>query len=315
MDDQKKPSIPAGGQWRDYIRRIDPDHITFDNLKGSAVLLGFPCDEGVRRNNGRPGAKSGPEAIRNTLGRLAWHHSGEVLDAGDIRCTGEDLESAQAEFGKKMGQLLHAGSFPIGIGGGHEIAFGHYLGIRKFIQDGKLGIVNFDAHFDMRIPVENKGNSGTSFYQIARHCQEHRHTFDYLCIGLQKENNNAVLFDTADQYHAQWIKAPDVHFAYRETLKKDLERFLDKVDHVYLSFCLDVFNASIAPGVSAVNPLGLNPDIVLDLTRHLVMSGKVISFDLAELNPLYDIDQRTARLAAALIFHVVELLSCIGDNR
>ena len=158
----------------------------------------------------------------------------------------------------------------------------------------------------MRIPINHKGNSGTPFYQIARHCSDHEWPFDYLCIGLQKENNTAQLFQTASQNNAHWIEASDVHMIHFETLKKQVDLFLENVEHIYISFCLDVFNASVAPGVSAVNPLGLFPDIVLNLTRHIVCSRKVISLDIAELNPLYDIDHRTAKLAAALIFNVME---------
>ncbi len=306
MDDQKKSESPAGGLWQDHMRRIDPDAEAAGSLKGSSVLLGFSCDEGVRRNHGRPGARSGPEAIRDALGRLAWHHSGELLDAGDVLCPGDDLESAQAEFGNRISRLLQAGVFPIGIGGGHEIAFGHVQGIREAIGEQTLGIINFDAHFDMRGPVDGKGNSGTSFYQIAQQEEARGRAFNYLCIGLQKENNTRMLFDTAERYRAEWIEAFKVNLFNRESLTGRLDWFLEKVDHVYLSFCLDVFNASIAPGVSAVNPLGIYPDIILYLIQHIVGSGKVISLDLAELNPLYDIDQRTARLAAALIFHALD---------
>jgi formiminoglutamase len=270
------------------------------------VLVGFACDEGVRRNKGRPGAKTGPEAIRNALARLAWHDAGEFLDAGDIPCAGKNLETAQTVFARRVTRLLKAGGFPIGIGGGHEIAFAHYLGIRDFIGDKRLGLINFDAHFDMRIPVNGQSNSGTSFYQIARHCVDRQWSFDYLCMGIQKLNTTAELFQTATQYQAHWIEASDIRMDHNRTLRRRLDQFLETVEYVYVSFCLDVFNASIAPGVSAVNPLGLLPDIVMQLSRHIFTSRKVISMDIAELNPIYDIDHRTAKLAAAIIFHALE---------
>jgi formiminoglutamase len=158
----------------------------------------------------------------------------------------------------------------------------------------------------MRIPVNNLSNSGTSFYQIAQHCLEHQWPFHYLCIGIQKENNSAGLFQTAREHNAKWIEASDVHMIRLKELKRQINQFLDSVGYVYLSFCLDVFHASVAPGVSAVNPLGLYSDIVMNLTKHIFQSSKVICMDIAELNPLYDIDSRTARLAASLIFNVME---------
>ena len=303
---EKKSPSGAAELWRDHTRLIDSDHGAPESLNGAAVLTGFTCDEGVRRNNGRPGAKAGPEAIRNTLARLAWHTVGEFLDAGDIPCNARNLETAQTAFARRITRLLKAGGFPIGIGGGHEIAFAHYLGIRDFIGDKPLGIIIFDAHFDMRIPVNGQSNSGTSFYQIARHCTDHQWPFHYLCLGIQKANNTHELFQTAARYRAGWIEAPDIHMMRNQELRYQLDQFLENVEYVYFSLCLDVFNASIAPGVSAVNPLGLFPDIVLLLVRHIFASRKVISMDIAELNPLYDIDGRTAKLAAAIIFHALE---------
>jgi formiminoglutamase len=292
--------------WGDHICRIDPDRDLTTPLNGSAVLVGFACDEGVRRNNGRPGAKSGPDEIRNALTRLAWHHSGEFPDAGDITCTGGDLETAQTGFAHRISKVLNAGGFPIGIGGGHEIAFGFYSGIRDFIRDKRLGLINFDAHFDMRVPVGGLSNSGTSFYQIARHCADRQWPFYYLCIGIQALNTTRDLFQTAAQVRAHWIEASDIRMDHFRTLEYRLNQFLEKVEFVYVSICLDVFNASIAPGVSAVNPLGLFPDIVMLLLRHIFASHRVIGIDIAELNPLFDIDHRTAKLAAAIIFHALE---------
>ena len=66
-----------------------------------------------------------------------------------------------------------------------------------------------------------------------------------------------------------------------------------------------VFAAPFAPGVSAVQPLGLYPWHVIPLARQLAASGKVLSYELSELSPRYDIDQRTARLAANLIYEII----------
>lgn len=298
----------TGTHWRHHIRKCNLDEDELQPGKGNAALLGFACDEGVRRNNGRPGAKDGPEEIRTALSKLAWHQQNDILDVGDVVCIDGDLESAQGNFSDKIRQLLKAGYFPIGIGGGHEIAFGHYLGIRDVIQDAKLGIINFDAHFDMRIPVNNQGNSGTSFYQIAQHCKQHNLPFNYECIGIQKSANMIPLFEIAKKANAHWIYAHELTVTNLNPLLSDLERFLEKVDHVYVSFCLDVFNVAVAPGVSAINSFGPFPEPIMALCKHLFTSKKVISMDLAELNPLYDVDHRTAKLAAGIIFHSCEWL-------
>ena len=306
MTESFKIKVNPGSLWRHHIHPVSLDSDESETFGGRAALLGFVCDEGVIRNNGRPGAKAGPEEIRNALSRLAWHQHNDIVDAGDIVCVNGDLETAQRSFGKRAGLLLNRGYFPIGIGGGHEIAYGHYLGIRDHIEDARLGIVNFDAHFDMRIPVNNLSTSGTSFYQIAQHCKQYNLQFDYLCIGIQKSANTVQLFQTAQDLNADWINGSDITLDNIKPLQKKLDQFLDRVDHVYVSFCLDVFNVAVAPGVSAINPFGPFPEVIMHLCKHIFASQKVLCMDIAELNPLYDLDHRTAKLAAMIIFHACE---------
>ena len=133
-------------------------------------IIGFCCDTGISRNGGRVGAIQGPQIIREMLAKLAMHKQDVICyDAGDILCTNHDLETAQAALGHAVSRLLNKGITPIVLGGGHELAFGHYLGIAKSFHKENLGIVNFDAHFDMRpLLPDNKGSSGTPFLQIAQ---------------------------------------------------------------------------------------------------------------------------------------------------
>ena len=94
------------------------------------VIIGYACDEGVRRNNGRVGAKDGPDAIRKCMGKLPPR----ATDKGNITCKDGNLEKTQKELGEMVEKELKQGNFPLVIGGGHDIAYGHFLGINKAIQ-------------------------------------------------------------------------------------------------------------------------------------------------------------------------------------
>lgn len=59
--------------------------------------------------------------------------------------------------------------------------------------------------------------------------------------------------------------------------------------------------ASAAPGVSAPAALGVDPAIVERLVGEAIGSGRVAIADVAELNPRFDIDDRTARIAARFV--------------
>src|SRR3954470_7253084 len=98
------------------------------------ALIGFPTDEGVRRNRGRPGAAAAPAEIRRALARLVPDaRAGQAFldvveqtrDLGDVPISGE-LARDQDRLAEVVAAELEAGAFPIVIGGGHETAFGHF---------------------------------------------------------------------------------------------------------------------------------------------------------------------------------------------
>ena len=280
--------------------------VTF-NASDEATLLGFCSDEGVRRNKGRQGAAAGPDAIRAQLRNLPVHDLIDLADAGNIYCIGEDLEKAQAKLSDKISNLLGNGTLPIILGGGHEVAWGHYLGIRQHLgwKNGKLGILNIDAHFDLRAPEDGKTpTSGTSFWHMHQDSISQSEEFDYMVLGVQKAGNTRALFDFADHANVRYIMAGDIHLS---SSQECWEGWIAEMDHVYLTICLDAFSSSIAPGVSSPTVNGLLPGPWLtQLFNTLKESNKLISIDIAELNPSRDIDNRTAKLAASLIFGLLE---------
>lgn len=276
-------------------------------IKPTFALIGFRSDQGIERNLGRLGAAEGPIALRKTLARLAIPNSNfRLLDVGDIVCMNDDLEGAQAALGEIISLLLKQGCTPIVIGGGHELAWGHYQGIEKAFSKEQLGIINFDAHFDMRPLLANQqGSSGTPFLQIAKAHEKLERRFDYRCIGIQPSGNIPLLFETAKHYNVETLTADSFTLKPEES-RHLIEDAIKKNKIIYTSICLDVFAAAYAPGVSAPQALGLTPWQIIPLLHQLCESGRVISYDIAELSPQYDVDERTVKLAANLIFEIIQ---------
>ncbi len=278
--------------------------------KKNFALLGYACDKGVQLNQGRIGAFKGPDAIRKALAKLPNHLEGDIslIDVGTLEFFDGKLENIQVHLSEKVSQLLEQNTFPIIIGGGHDIAYGHYNGIRDFIAPEKtIGIINFDAHFDLR-SNENGNNSGTPFYQIAQDCKANQTSFNYLCLGIRKDANNAQLFETADGLNVLYLEREHFSMHYLEHVQLHLMQFIEEVDYIYMTIDLDGFSSAYAPGVSAPSPMGFSPDIVLESLKLIIDSGKLISMDLAEMNPDYDIDGQTAKLAASLVHYVMHQL-------
>lgn len=269
--------------------------------KNSFCLLGFACDEGVRRNKGRVGASEAPGAIRKSLASLAWNSKSDLYDLGDVTCKDGDLEAAQRDLGNCVKTLLAKNYTPLVLGGGHETAWGHFQGFTKEQKESLL-IINFDAHYDMRPMNEKKeGSSGTPFLQIAESCKKEKLPFNYLCIGIQGLSNTASLFKTAEQHDVKTIFADTLHNDGIISSLDVLSQELAKYDHIYLSVCMDVFAQAYAPGVSAPQALGLTPWQVLPLLRKIIRSKNILSADFVELCPAFDRDAQTARLLSALL--------------
>ena len=269
------------------------------------ALLGFACDAGVARNLGRVGAVAGPTSLRSALSNMAWQHGDlPAFDAGDVVCTGDELEAAQSAFGSELSALLDEGFRPIGLGGGHETAYGSWLGLAAFAARQKrvprIGIINFDAHFDLR--TADRGSSGTPFKQISDDCTRRGWPFQYACLGIAETANTAALFNQAGRLGVWWETDSVTQNAENPELLAKIERFVRGVDWLYVSVCLDVLPAATAPGVSAPAGFGMPLAVVESLLKKLKQSGKVRYTDIVELNPKFDIDQRTAKVAARLVW-------------
>lgn len=266
------------------------------------ALVGFACDEGVRRNQGRVGASAGPRALRAALANLAWHGLSRVYDAGDISCDGEQLEEAHERLAHRVAELIRLRHRPLVLGGGHETAWGSYLGWRRAHPTARLGIINIDAHFDLRpAPAPH---SGTPFLQMAEDHQARGLPFRYLCIGVAECANTVALFDRARSLGVAWHADDHVDRWTADELAAALDPFLRESDAVYLSVDLDALQSAVMPAVSAPAIRGLSLDCVTRVIDHVARSGRLALADVVELNPTYDQDGRGARVAAGLVWRI-----------
>lgn len=278
-----------------------------ESSKADIALIGYACDEGVKRNLGRVGAKDAPPFVRERLAKLAFHHSAKkIIDVGDMCCIEDDLETCQEAFSAAIHQLLSKRIFPIAIGGGHDIAYAHFLGIWESLKNQpnpKIGILNFDAHFDLR-RMEGKATSGTPFYQILN---EFENQVTYFALGIQQNSNTPELFEIAQTKKVQYIYNDECQLGNFQKVKQLLENFISQNDWIYITIDVDGFSSAYAPGVSAPSPMGFEPFFVMKVLEYLFSSQKIISLDFAEFNPKFDIDNDTASLVARLVDFVVGL--------
>jgi len=272
-------------------------------------LLGFCCDKGVEQNLGRVGTSKGPNSIRKELANLpcTFPSSTKIYDCGNIIANRGNLEDLQETLAQAVYSMLKKGLFPIVLGGGHEIAYGHYKGIERFLEETSkesLGIFNLDAHFDMR-PYAKGASSGTMFAQIADDCKAKDKPFNYMVAGIQQYGNTVSLFKKAKIMNVRYLMAKDINSANMFNVGQELLRYSKKQENIYFTLCSDVISSAYAPGVSSPQPFGLHPEKVLKLIKMMIRSGKVISFDIAEIAPRFDEDNRSSKLAGIIVFAVI----------
>ena len=302
MNTESAPLFTPAPEWSGRSDGPGAEHARWHSVINQAesapvTLLGFASDEGVLRNGGRQGAAAGPSALRTALGSLAVHHGHALADAGTITTQADDLDGAHEALSDKVEELVRSATLPIILGGGHETAFGSHRGL--FRARGATSIINLDAHFDLR--HADHATSGTPFTQISQLTDD----FDYTVFGISRPNNTAVLFNDADKLGVNYTLDEELLNLTPAECGALATQATASADKVHLSIDLDVLPASTAPGVSAPASLGVAYERIRALAVAIAATGKLALVDVVELNPAFDIDNRTAKAAARLIDDIV----------
>jgi formiminoglutamase len=291
-----------------------------DEWQGLAcVIIGVPQHIGVERNGGRPGADRGPHHIRKALSKLATSAIVDsvqekrltLIDAGDIDPEGLTLEQIHDALHDAVRGLLEMGAFPIILGGGHDTA---WPTIRAYETLGdSYGVINIDAHADVRpLKSESRAHSGSPFRQMLDVDDSVLTPGGFVEFGLQ---HHAVAAE-----HLRYVTSRGMHVEMLDAIRAEgfdvvWRRALEaagKTGKLHVSLDMDGFSSAYAPGVSAPSADGFTPSEIGAALREAARMPSMTSFDVVELNPLYDVDERTAKLAATMIMNV---LAGLADRR
>lgn len=265
--------------------------------KGGVCFVGYDTEDGILRDEGVVGAAEGADAIRKGLSELPGIKNLKIYDYGNLEK--KTLEEAQEEYSEKIADIYSKGLFPIGLGGGHDIVYGAYKGIRKAFPDKKIGIISFDAHLDIK-SYDERMTSETSFKKIL----DEDKNVEYAITGFQRLENSRSLIKNADE---KGVLVLEEEYPEEFTISS-LKSFVKKMDIVYVTICMDVFDGSAAPGVSFPTVLGMDSKKGRRILRALMETKKVVCLDFAEINPRYDVANRTSRLAGYMIYETMEKL-------
>lgn len=230
----------------------------------------------------------------------------ESVDEGDPRTKYlAPIAITCKKLAARVAKCVAVGRFPIVLGGDHSIAAGTVSGVTK---RRKLGLIWVDAHGDINTPTTSPSGNvhGMPLAAILGHEPK------ALLSGTKLNASNVVLvgvrdLDPGEQKHIrEWgVRA----FTMRDVDERGMRNVMDEAIRIatngtvgfHLSFDMDAIDPDVAPGVGTPVQGGLSYR-----EAHLVMemasdSGKMVSLEVVEVNPVLDISNRTADLAVQLI--------------
>lgn len=277
---------------------------------GPAIaLVGIPFDSAVL---GRKGAKGGPRKIRDSIRYFKaydweldfWFGDRKVFDFGDVITDAETIRASHKNIFETTCKIAKRGFTVISLGGDHSISYPAVKGIYEAHDQKKMGLINIDAHLDVREAVNGKISSGTPFRFILEN--EIVQGENFVEIGIRNfanarsyrryvEEKGGTIF-TVDMIKKQGLS---------NILKEAINQISKQTEITYISVDMDGLDQIYAPGVSAPTPNGLSPYEVAKIMHEIIKETKVVGMDIVELNPVYDTSDITAINAASFICRFV----------
>ncbi|MEV7808434.1 agmatinase [Microbispora sp. NPDC088329] len=285
------------------------------------VILGAPFDGGTSH---RPGARFGPNAIRQTC---YLPHDGSrpslalrvdalkdlrVLDAGDVETYAGDIEGSLRAIEDAVARIAASGAIPVVLGGDHTIALPDATGVARHHGFGRISMLHFDAHAD---------TGDIEFGHLHGHGQPMRRLIEsgairgdrFLQVGLRGYWPGPEILDwMAGQRMRSYEMTEIVARGLDECLTEAYAIALDDCDGVYLSVDVDVCDPGHAPGTGTPEPGGLSARQLLDAVRRTCYELPVVGLEIVEVAPPYDHADITAYLGNRV---VLEALSAIARRR
>ena len=289
-------------------------------------FIGVPLDLGA----GRRGVDMGPSAFRvaeiharvRALGYEVSDHGDinvfiqETHDPGDPRMKYlKEIRHTCEEVRDEVDRALGEGEMPVVLGGDHSIAMGTIAGVSRHFrkQDERIGLIWFDAHGDMNTPETSpSGNIHGMPLAVALGIGEKS------LVGLAGDEGPMV-----EGARAAVVGLRDVDPAEKENIRESgigaftmrdidergmravmeeaIKRATAGTAGMHVSFDLDGIDPDHAPGVGTASPGGLSYREAHLAMEMLFDTGKVLSTEFVEVNPVLDHRNTTAKLGVELL--------------
>lgn len=295
------------------------------NPRTKATIIGVLMDLGADRR----GVDMGPSAIRvadlnERLAALGY----AVDDAGNIgvrnpemlQVTDTNLKylpeiaAACRKLADQVEAVLESGAIPIVLGGDHSIAIGSVSGLSAYYRkrNQRVGVIWFDAHGDMNTPdTSPSGNiHGMPFAAILGHGTKDLTHIGEFAPKVSPEDCVLIGARSVDPEEAVALRASGVRvITMRELDERGMSSVMDEAMMLasrrtagfHVTMDMDFVDPDFAPGVGTPVPGGPTYRESHLAMEKIADSGKMLSFELTEVNPVLDVANKTAELGVQLI--------------
>ena len=307
-DSRQAPIIRA--QPRSFFKA--PLCSDLDRLDADVAFIGVPFDQGTL---GRPGARFGPDAIRDAPRTYSYSDpfgrdveaegyfdidtGGELLrgvtmaDCGNVTILPSEVLDNFDRLTQVVGKIVEKGAFPVVVGGDHAITFPAVRGMSKYQP---LNIVHFDAHLDYSHDYQGVLLSHGS---PIRRCRELPFVGHISSIGIRTARRQPY---EDSQRDGSLIITTN---RFRELGPQGVVDLIPKAENLYVTFDIDVMDPGQAPGTGTPEVGGLHYEELRDCVVALARRENLVGLDLVEVAPPYDSSQITAQVAARLIIDIL----------
>jgi formiminoglutamase len=277
--------------------------------KGDIAILGAPLS---KPSISHSGASFAPDAIRRCLNSFTTYNieeetdisSQKIIDFGDITMHPTSIEECHQRIYQAAKEVTQTQSAPLTIilGGDHSITTSTVKAIKE--TKGTVGIIQLDAHHDLRNTEDGGPTNGTPFRRLIE--EGHLKGEHLIQIGIRNFANAKAYHDYAIENGVTVYTMKNVRQRpIAELIQDALNQLENKVDTIYLSVDMDVLDQAYAPGCPAIGPGGMDPDTLAEAVQQAIHHPKVHTMDIVEIDPTLDIRDMTSRIASLLIINTL----------
>ena len=283
-----------------------------DTLDARIAFIGVPFDQGTL---GRPGARFGPDAIRDAprgysyadpfargeeAGGFYDIESGDELlrgvtmaDCGNVNILPSDVHRNFDRLTRVVQKVAERGAFPVIVGGDHAIT---YPAVRGLACREPLNILHFDAHMDYS--HDYQGELYTHGSPIRR-CRELPFVRHISSVGIRVARRQPY---EDSQRDGSLIITSD---RFRQLGPEAVAAQIPRGENLYVTLDIDVMDPSQAPGTGTPEVGGLVYQELRECLTAVVKGHNLVALDLVEVAPPYDTSELTVQYASKLIIDVL----------